>query len=93
MSGSTSLETDSNIIKQAASAAPAAIQNDIKTLAGAFSAYAAALKKAGFKPGSTPTAAQYAALGAALKSLDEPKLKAAEQHLDTWVHKNCGSSK
>jgi len=93
MSGSSSLQADSNIIKQAASAAPSAIQGDIKTLAGAFGAYAAALKKAGFKPGSTPTAAQYAALGQALQSLNEPKLKAAEQHLDAWVHKNCGGSK
>ncbi len=88
-SGTASLQAEANIIKEAANAAPSAIRGDIQTLAGAFGSYAAALKTSGFKPGTTPTATQLAALAAAVQSLNAPKLRAAEQHLSAWAHANC----
>lgn len=71
--------------------APAEIRGDLKTLAGAFKTYLDALTKAGYKPGSTPTAAQLAALAQAANSFTMPKMAAAEQHLTAWVKKSCGS--
>ena len=63
---------------------------DFEAIASAFSSYAQALSKAGFKPGQTPTAAQIAALTNAAKSFNTPKLQAAEQHLAAWGQKNWG---
>ena len=88
-SGTTSLQAQANIIKQAAGAAPAAIRSDIETLADAYAGYAAKLKSAGFKPGSTPTATQLAALAGILQQLSSPKVKAAVQHVEAWAKKNC----
>ena len=88
--GLSSLSDEANIFKAMASAAPADIRGDFETFASAFSAYAKALSKAGFKPGQTPTAAQIAALTNAAKSFNTPKLQAAEQHLAAWGQKNCG---
>ena len=45
-------------------------------LAGAFTAFAQAMTKAGLKPGKTPTAAQLAQIEAAAKSFSTPKSKA-----------------
>jgi len=75
-----------------ANAAPSEIRGDFKTLAGALKTYLDALAKAGYKPGTTPTAAQIAALSNAAKSFTDPKLQAAEQHLTTWVKKNCSAA-
>jgi hypothetical protein len=72
-----------------ADAAPSQIHGDFETLAHAFNGYAQALVKAGFKPGTVPTAAQMAQLGTALKSFDTAKLRAAEQHLQAWARANC----
>lgn len=74
-----------------ANSAPAAIHGDLKTLAGALKTYAAALAKAGAKPGTTQSSAQVAALQNAAKSLTDPKMQAAEQHLTTWVTTHCSS--
>jgi hypothetical protein len=88
--GLSSLNDEANIFKAMASAAPSDIRGDFETFASAFSSYAQALSKAGFKPGQTPTAAQIAALTSASKSFNTPKLQAAEQHLAAWGQKNCG---
>ena len=56
---------------------------------GHFQTYATVLAKAGYKPGSTPTAAQIAALSQASKTFSDPKLKQAEQHLESWAKSNC----
>lgn len=88
--GSSSLGTEADVFKALASAAPSEIRGDFETFATAFSAYAQALAKAGYKPGKTPTAAQLAALTNAAKSFSDPKLQAAEQHLAAWSQKNCG---
>jgi hypothetical protein len=74
-----------------ANAAPQEIRGDLKTLSGALTTYAAALAKSGYKAGTTPTAAQIAALQNAAKSFTDPKLQAAEQHLTAWVTSNCTS--
>lgn len=87
--------TSSKSVAQAydrlADGAPAAIRGDLKTLAGALKTYAAALAKTGAKPGTTQSAAQVAALQNAAKSLTDPKMQAAEQHLTTWVTTHCSS--
>jgi hypothetical protein len=75
-----------------ADAAPSDIRGDLKTLAGAFSTYLDALKKAGYKPGTTPTAAQIAALQKASQSFTDPKLKAAVAHLEAWGASHCSSA-
>jgi hypothetical protein len=88
--GLSSIGNEANVFKALASAAPAEIRGDFETFAGAFSAYAQALTKAGLQAGKTPSAAQVAALATAAKSFSAPKLQAAEQHLSTWAQKNCG---
>jgi hypothetical protein len=74
-----------------ADAAPSEIRGDLKALAGALSTYVAALDKAGYKPGATPTAAQIAALQKAGQSFTDPKLKTAMQHLEKWGRTHCGT--
>ena len=89
--GSTSVESETKILKTYANAAPSAIRADLQTFADAFASYAQTLKKAGYKAGSVPTTAQIAAIAGAAKSFGSPKLKTAEQHLSAWAHKNCGA--
>jgi hypothetical protein len=89
-SGLSSVGNEANLFKAMASAAPAEIRGDFVTFAGAFSAYAQAVAKAGLKVGKTPTAAQVAALATAAKSFSALKLQTAEQHLSAWAQKNCG---
>jgi hypothetical protein len=88
--GSSSIGNEANVFKALASAAPAEIRGDFETFAGAFSAYAQAFAKVGFKPGKVPTAAQLAAMATAAKSFSAPKLQVAERHLSVWAQKNCG---
>lgn len=88
--GLSGVGNEVNVFKALAAAAPAEIRGDFATFAGAFSAYAQALTKAGLKAGQTPTAAQVAALATAAKSFSAPKLQTAEQHLSAWAQKNCG---
>jgi hypothetical protein len=88
--GTNSIEDEANVFKAMAAAAPDEIRGDFETFAGAFLAYAKALGKAGFKPGTTPTAAQVAALTAASKSFSGPKLLVAERHITAWARTNCG---
>jgi hypothetical protein len=73
-------------------AAPDAIKADFKTLGDAFKTFAAAYAGAGIKAGVVPSAAQLAKLATAEKALDNPTLKAAEQHLTAWGQKNCNFS-
>ena len=67
-----------------ANAAPSDIKHDVKTLASAVSRYlqvAAGYNTRPLPPGSM--------LVAAVQSLDAPKIKAAERHLDAWRERNC----
>lgn len=88
--GLGSIGDEAKVFKALASSAPADIRGDFETFATAFTAYAQALAKAGLKAGTTPTAAQIAALATAARSFNTPKLLAAEQHLAAWGRKNCG---
>ena len=72
-----------------ANAAPSAIRPDLQTVAKAFTTFAAAFKKSGYEIGKAPTAAQAAALQAAVAVFKEPNLKAAEAALRGWSKKNC----
>jgi hypothetical protein len=91
--GTNSLAKEADLFKAMANAAPSDIRADFETFAAAFSAYAEALTKAGFKPGEVPTAEQAAKLANAAKAFSAPKLQAAEKHLSAWAQKNCGIGK
>jgi hypothetical protein len=91
-SASGNFDNIAKVYSQLADAAPSAIRDDLKTLAGAVQTYVEALKKAGYKPGSTPTASQIAALQQASAAFTDPKLKAASAHLEAWAVSNCGAS-
>ena len=72
-----------------ANTVPSEIKGDVQTIAAAISKYADALKGVNITAGQTPSAADLVKLQAALKSVDQPKLEAAEKHLDAWTQKNC----
>jgi hypothetical protein len=80
------------LLKRYAGQAPKEIRSDLETFAAAFTTYAKTLQKAGYKAGSSPTTSQITAIANAAKTFGSPKLRAAEQHLSAWAHKNCGSS-
>jgi len=61
----------------------------LQTIAKAFTTFAAAVKKSGYEIGKTPTAAQTAALQAAVADFSKPNLKAAEVALRVWSKTNC----
>ena len=80
---------ETRALQAMASAAPSQIRGDFQTFATAFSAYAQAISKSGYKLGAVPTAAQVAQLETAAKTFSAPKLRAAEQHLSAWARTNC----
>ena len=90
-SAETRVANDVRLFQAFANAAPSEVRGDFQTLATAFNGYMHALLKAGIKPGTIPSAAQVAQLQSATKAFSTPKLKAAEQHLSAWAHKNCGT--
>jgi hypothetical protein len=71
--------------------APDEIKADVQTLAKWYQAYAAALQKAGFKAGQTPTAQQLQSYQAALAGLDQTGVAAASQRISAWAQANCHS--
>ena len=86
----SSLKAEERAFGVLAAAAPDDIKGDFETFGKAFGTYADALGKSGFKAGTAPSPAQIAALTKAAQALATPKLQAAEQHLSSWAHKNCG---
>ncbi len=87
--GGTDLAAEAKAFKAMADAAPSEIRGDFQTFATAFSGYAEALSKAGYKPGTVPNAVQLAQMMTAVKSLSSANLAKAEQHLAAWAQKNC----
>ncbi|MEA2196141.1 MAG: hypothetical protein QOJ25_192 [Solirubrobacteraceae bacterium] len=72
-----------------ANAAPSEIRPDVQVIAQVFTSYVGALSKVGFKVGQTPTPSQVAGIQAATQSFNQPKLRAAEQHITAWARQNC----
>ncbi len=72
-----------------ANAAPSEIRPDIQLVAQAFTSFATALSKAGYTPGTVPTAGQIAALQTAGQAFSQPQLHAAEQRISVWAQHNC----
>lgn len=72
-----------------ANTVPSEIKGDVQTIAAAITKYASVLKSVHFTPGQTPSTADLLKVQAALKKIDQPKLQAAEKHLDAWTRKNC----
>jgi hypothetical protein len=72
-----------------ANTVPSEIKGDVQTIAAAITKYASVLKTVHFTPGQTPSTADLLKVQAALKQIDQPKLQAAEKHLEAWTQKNC----
>jgi hypothetical protein len=91
--GTVDPEKYADVMNQMADAAPNDIRSDFKTFASAYSNFVKALKSSGYAAGSgkIPTPAQLLKLTGAAKQLSTPEVKAAEQHLTAWAHKNCMS--
>ena len=70
---------------------PSEIQDDVQTLADAFSKYADALKGVDLQSGQTPSADQLAKLQQLAKDFDAPKIQQASKNVQAWVTKNCSS--
>ncbi|MGZ4282037.1 MAG: hypothetical protein ACXVQ4_08075 [Gaiellaceae bacterium] len=87
--GSTDLTAEAKGFQSMADAAPSEIRGDFKTFATAFNAYAQALDKAGYNPGTVPNAGQLAQMMKAVKAFSAPQLQTAEQHMTAWAQKNC----
>lgn len=87
--GKLDLQAAVKAYQDLASAAPSAIQPDVRTLAQAFSTFAAALAKTGYTLGQVPTASQAAALQSAVQVFTQSKLRTAEQNVATWAKQNC----
>jgi len=88
--GNLDLQAAASTYQALANAAPAEIRPDLQTTAQAFSSFAAALSKVGYKPGQVPTAAQLAALQSAVQVSSQPNFRAAEQRISAWARQNCG---
>ena len=67
---------------------PSEIRGDVQTIADAFTKYADALKGVDLSSGQ-PSAGDLQKIQAALKSFNQAKLQAAEQHIQAWTQKNC----
>jgi hypothetical protein len=87
--GGTDLTAEAKGFQSMADAAPSEIRGDFKTFATAFNAYAQALDKAGYKPGTVPNAGQLVQMMKAVKAFSAPQLQTAEQHMTAWAQKNC----
>ena len=70
--------------------APDEIKADVQTLAKWYRAYAAALQKAGFKAGQTPTSQQLQSYQAALAGLDRTGVAEASQRISAWAQAAAG---
>jgi ABC-type glycerol-3-phosphate transport system substrate-binding protein len=70
---------------------PDEIKDDIQTLSEWYQAYAAAVKDAGFEPGTTPSADQLQSFQAAIASLDQEGVSAASERIGVWAQTNCQS--
>lgn len=89
-SGDATLADQAKAFETMAGAAPSEIRGAFKTLAGAFSDYAKAMKDAGITTGTTPTPAQLGKLVAAAQSFNTADVKAAQEKISTWAAANCG---
>ncbi len=85
------LADESKAFKAMADAAPEAIRDEFRTLAGAFEDYAQAFKDAGIKANAQPTAAQLGQLIKAAQAFATPDVKAAQERISTWAAANCGA--
>lgn len=89
-SGDATLADEAKAFETMANAAPSEIRGAFKTLAGAFSDYAKAMKDAGVTTGTTPTPAQLGKLVKAAQSFSTADVKAAQEKISTWAAANCG---
>jgi len=70
---------------------PEEIRADFQLFAKAFAAFAHEYSKLNLKQGSVPTAEQLQKLAELGKEFDNPKMKAANAHIEAWAKKNCSS--
>jgi hypothetical protein len=90
-SGGGDTETLKSYFAGLADNAPSNVKDDFDTLATAVGKYIDALKKAGFKPGETPSAEDIQKLQAAVAPLSTPDVQQASQEIQAWVDGGCKS--
>ena len=74
-----------------ASAAPAEIRNDLKTVADGYAKVAKVISDAKITPGQAPTPAALAALQKASAETDNAAFRSAADRVNAWFSKECGS--
>jgi hypothetical protein len=87
--GVENLGTVANEYQAFAKTVPSEIRSDVQTIADAVTKYANALQGVHLTAGQTPSAADLLKIQAALKSINQQKLQAAEQNISAWTKKNC----
>jgi hypothetical protein len=87
--GKIDLNAVSKAYQNLADAAPSALKPAIEKLAGAFTAYLSAITKAGYKPGTVPSATQLAAMEQAVKLITASDVTNAAKAAEAWAAKNC----
>jgi hypothetical protein len=75
--------------QQLASSAPSAIRPDLEDMAQAFTSFANAIAKSGYKPGKVPSPSEISGLESAAKSFSSAKLEKDEKDVEAWAVKNC----
>jgi hypothetical protein len=75
--------------QQLASSAPSAIRPDLEDMAQAFTSFANAISKSGYKAGKVPSPSEIAGLESAAKSFSSAKLEKDEKDVEAWAVKNC----
>ena len=87
--GQLDLATAIRAMQAMADASPSAIHGDAEYAVHWYAGFVGSLAKVGFKPGTTPSASQMAALVPLLGELNAPRFHAAVDHINAWIHANC----
>ena len=90
--GKINLSAITKAYQNLADAAPSAIKPAIEKLAAAFTGYLSALTKAGYKPGTVPSATQLAAMEQAAKQISASDVANASKAVEAWAAKNCAGA-
>ena len=88
-SGQLNASTELSAAQAMADASPSEIHSDAEYVVHKLASFFAALSKAGYTPGSAPTASQMAVLLPLLNEFKSAQMQAAINHIDAWIRSNC----
>ena len=83
------IKKQAQLFQEFANKAPSDIRSDVQTIADAFTKIANS--GVTFKNGQVPNANDLTKLQAAVKQIDQAKVRVASAHITAWVQKNCSS--